>query len=213
MTAQQPKLMGYRLGTNPTVFHLVRHATYGLIGHVLAGRTPGHRLNPAGQAQAAALAASLAALPIAAIVSSPLERTRETAEAIAAPHGLPVQIEPDLIEIDFGEWTGSAFPALHALPEWRAFNSFRSSTPIPGGETMLAAQSRAVAAILRQRAAHPGSELVVVSHGDVVKAILAHFLGMPLDLFRRLDIAPGSRSVLALHDEDAQVRAVNLPSG
>ncbi|MBV9735802.1 MAG: histidine phosphatase family protein, partial [Acidisphaera sp.] len=99
--------------TAPTTFHLIRHATYGLIGHTLAGRTPGHALNEAGRAQAAALAASLAGRPIAAVVSSPLERARETAAPIAAGHGLAVSVDGDFNEIDFGEWTGLAFDTLH----------------------------------------------------------------------------------------------------
>lgn len=195
-----------------TTFHLVRHASYDLLGHVLAGRSPGHSLNPAGRAEAEALAGALAGRPIAAVVSSPLERARETAGPIAARHGLQPAIEPDLNEIDFGEWTGLPFTALHALPAWRAFNALRSAAPIPGGETMPAAQARAVATILRLWTAHRGSELVVVSHGDVVKAVLAHFLAVPLDLMRRIEIAPASRSVLALYDETVRILAVNLPA-
>lgn len=194
-----------------TTFHLIRHGTYPLLGHVLGGRSAGHSLDAAGRAQAEALAEALAVRPIRAVVSSPLERTRETAAPIAARHGLAVAIEPDLNEIDFGEWTGAAFDELHARPAWRAFNLFRSSTPIPGGETMLAAQARAMAALLRLRAAYPEGDVAVVSHGDVVKAILAHFLGVSLDLFRRFEISPASRSVVVMHAEDAQVLAVNLP--
>jgi broad specificity phosphatase PhoE len=196
-----------------TTFHLVRHASYDQLGRRLAGRSPGHSLNEDGRAEAAALASAFSGRAIAAVVSSPLERARETAMPIAAAHGLPVAIEPDLNEIDFGDWTGMAFAELHGNPDWQRFNVFRSAVPIPGGESVLAVQARAVAAILRLRAAYPAGEVVAISHGDVVKAILFHFLGMPLDFLRRIEIAPASRSELVLHADDARVRAVNLPAG
>jgi len=194
-----------------TTFHLVRHASYDLLGRVIAGRAPGHSLNPKGRAEADALAVSLAGRPIAAVVSSPLQRARETAAPIAERHGLPVAIEGDLDEIDFGEWTGLPIRDLHASPEWRSFNTFRSTAPIPGGETMVMAQARALAAILRLRSRYPEAEVVVVSHGDVVKALLAHFLAVPLDLMRRIEIGPASRSGLVVEDSDARIIGVNLP--
>ena len=168
-----------------TTFHLIRHGDYGLLGCVLAGRARGHSLSDLGRKQAERVAAALVHRPIAAVVSGPLERTRETAAPLAARCGLEVSVDPDLDEIDFGEWTGMAFDALHALPQWRAFNSFRSTAPIPGGETMLMAQARGMAAVGRLRARFPDAEVAMVSHGDVIKAVLAHFLAVPLDLFAR----------------------------
>jgi probable phosphoglycerate mutase len=87
---------------------------------------------------------------------------------------------------------------------------FRSTAAVPGGETMLAVQARAVAAVLRLAAAWPEREVVVVSHADVIKAVLAHVLGMPLDLLRRIEVAPGSMSLVALHGDDARVIGMNL---
>jgi broad specificity phosphatase PhoE len=194
-----------------TTFHLIRHASYDLLGQVLAGRSAGHSLNGRGRAEAAVLAASLAHLPIAAVVASPLERTRETAAPIAERLGLPVAIDGDVSEIDYGDWTGSPFGELHANAAWQRFNSFRGTAQIPGGETMLAAQARALRAVLRLRDVWPEHQIAVVTHGDVVKAVLAHFLAMPLDLMRRIEIFPASRSVVALHDTDAHVLGVNLP--
>ncbi len=194
-----------------TTFHLIRHGDYGLLGRVLAGRTTGHSLNDNGIAQARAVADALAALPIAAIVSSPLERTRQTADPIAARLGLDVTIDPDVTEIDFGDWTGRSFESLRAWPGWPAFNRFRSTAQIPGGESMLAVQTRSLGAVLRLRAAYPDSEVAIVSHGDVIKSIVAHFLTIPLDMFRRFDIAPASRSVVTVSEEDARVLAVNIP--
>ncbi len=194
-----------------TTFHLIRHASYDLLGRVLAGRTEGHALNEAGRAEATRLAETLAARPLAAVAAGPLQRAQETAAIIAAPHRLEVLEVPGLNEIDFGEWTGMAFEALHALPAWIAFNAFRATAPIPGGETMLAAQSRAVAAITALAARFPDAEVAAVSHGDIVKALVAHALGAPLDLFHRLEIAPASRSVIVLEASAVRVLGVNVP--
>jgi probable phosphoglycerate mutase len=150
---------------------------------------------------------------LAAVLSSPQERAWKTAAAIAARAELTVTAEPGLDELDFGAWTGMSFDSLAGDPRWRAFNTFRSAAPIPGGETMLAVQARAVAAVLRLRAAWPDAALALVSHADVLKAILAHFLGMPLELMRRIELAPASRSELVVYEENALVRAVNLAAG
>ena len=193
-----------------TVFHLVRHGSHDLLGKVLVGRGP-VSLSAAGQAEAEAVAAVLVEAGLAAVVSSPRERALQTAAPIAARAGLTVAVDPGLDELDLGEWTGAQFGSLHDDPRWRAFNVFRGSTRVPGGEDMLAVQARAVASLLRLRAAHPGEAVAVVSHSDVIKAVLAHFLGMPLDLMRRIEVAPASRSVVALYQEDAVVETVNLP--
>jgi len=195
-----------------TVFHLVRHASHDLLGKVLVGRGP-VSLSATGLAEAETVAAALAKAGLAAVVSSPRERALQTAGPIAARSGLEVIADPSLDELDLGEWTGARFGSLHDDPRWRAFNLFRGSTPVPGGEDMLAVQARAVALLLRLRAAHPGGAVAVVSHADVIKAVLVHFLGMPLDLMRRLEVAPASRSVVTLYPEDAIVQAVNLPPG
>lgn len=197
--------------TAATTVHLIRHASYGLLGHTLAGRSPGHRLSPEGRREAAALADGLAERPLEAVVAGPLERAQETATPIAARHRLIVAENPGFDEIAFGAWTGRRFDDLAELPEWQAFNRFRSVATVPGGEAMLTVQARAVAALMRLRADWPGAEVAVVSHGDVLKSVLAALLGMPLDLCRRLEIAPASRSVVALHDNDAQVLCVGLP--
>jgi probable phosphoglycerate mutase len=210
-----------------TLFHLVRHASHDRGDHVLVGRGPA-ALSAEGRREAEAVAAVLAAGAagpsgmggtasasplLAAVFSSPQERAQQTAVAIAARAGLTVVAEPGLDELDFGAWTGMPFDALAGDPRWRAFNTFRSAAPIPEGETMLAVQARAVAAVLRLRAAWPDAALALVSHADVLKAILAHFLGMPLELMRRIELAPGSRSELVVYEEDAVVRGMNLPAG
>ncbi len=190
--------------------HLVRHGDHAALGHVLAGRTAGFGLSQAGSAQAAAVARTLARSGARAVLSSPVQRARETADPIAAALRLPVQVEAGLEEIDFGAWAGRRFDALAAAPGWQAWNAARALAATPGGETMLAAQARAVAALMRWRP--EGGVVVAVSHSDVIKAVLAFVLGMPLDLLHRLEVAPASRSILTLGDDFARVEAVNLPA-
>lgn len=191
-----------------TVFHLVRHASHGLLGRRLAGRMPGVPLSEAGHAEAVGLADALGSRSVAAVVSSPLERAQATAAPIAARHGLPVLTESGLNEIDFGAWTGMAFDALHG-PDWQAWNEARSLAPTPGGETMLAAQARAMAVLTRLHAERRDQDIVLVSHQDVLKSVLAQVLGMPLDLLHRFDLLPASHSVVTMWDGGARVDRIN----
>ncbi len=172
---------------------------------------PGIALSGEGRAQAARLADALASRPVAAVVSSPVQRAQETAAPVAARLGLPVLTDDALDELDFGDWAGLAFADLQPQPAWHTWNRARSFAPCPGGESMVAAQARALAGIARLRAAHPDGELLLVSHQDILKAVLAHFLGAPLDLLHRLTLDPASRSVLVLSGQEARVDAVNLP--
>lgn len=191
---------------------LIRHADYELLDRgILAGRMSGWGLNERGRAQSKALAEALAGRTLAAVVASPLERAQETARYIAAPHRLEVRIEPGLDEVDFGHWSGRPFAELHHDPAWPAFNRFRAVAAAPGGETMLAVQARALAVLVALRGRFPGAEVAAVSHADVIKAVLAHALGMPLDLFQRLVIAPASRSILVLGEDFLRIEGVNLP--
>ena len=191
-----------------TLFHLIRHGAYPLVDHALGGRAD-HALNGAGHAQAARLADALAGRDKAALVSSPVQRARETAAPIAATLGLVVQLAPAWAEIDFGAWEGRSFASLHDDPAWRAWNEFRSTVATPGGETMLQVQARIVGAMQRLAASWPDREVAIVTHGDLIKAALCHVLGAPLDLLRRIDIAAGSISRVALWNGDARVLDVN----
>jgi probable phosphoglycerate mutase len=179
------------------------------VGHRLAGRAPGVSLNAAGRAQARALAAHLAGARLDLVASSPLARALETASAIARPHGLVPAVEPGLLELGFGDWTGRAIDGLRGEERWTHFNAYRSGTRAPGGELALEAQARAVAAVLRLAAERPDARVAVVSHADVLKAVLGHLLGVPLDLQHRLEIAPASVSEAELHPWGARVLAVN----
>jgi probable phosphoglycerate mutase len=171
---------------------LIRHGLTDWVGHRLPGWTPGIHLSEEGRQQAEALAQRLASLPIEAIYASPLERTVETAEAIAAPHGLSVQLRENLGELRIGEWTGETIEDLAKKEEWLAIQFYPSGTNIPGGETMHEMQTRVVAELDAIRKAHPGATVAVVSHADVIKAAVAHYTGLHLDLFQRLVAYPAS---------------------
>ncbi len=193
-----------------TRLHLVRHGHTGAVGRVLSGRAP-IGLDDRGRAEAAAQAEALAGSAIAAAFSSPQPRALQTASPICAALGLPVQTEPALDEVDFGDWAGQPFAALDPEPGWRAWNALRSLAPSPG-ETMLAVQARVVAFAQSLHAAWPEADLLLVSHADVLRALLAHLLAIPLDLMGRLELSPGGRSIAVLHAGTVRVEAVNLPS-
>lgn len=185
----------------PTTVHLVRHAAHGLLPHTLAGRMPGVALSDEGRAQAAALPARLG--PVGAVLSSPVQRALETAAAL----GRPVAEAPGFEEIDFGRWTGLRFDALDADPAWHAWNAFRSLAACPGGETMHAAQSRALSALQGLRGGE--ATVAVVSHADIIKAVLAAVLGVSLDRLDRFTVDPASISTVVLFDGYARVERIN----
>jgi broad specificity phosphatase PhoE len=192
-----------------TRFYLIRHGHTAAIDHRLAGRAPGTVLTDEGRRQVERLVDGMRGVPLTAIVSSPLERARDTAEPIARDHGLAVTIVPELIEIDFGAWTGSTFAAIDADDRWRRYNTARAITAPEGGELLIEAQARALRALLDLRDRHDAGHVAVVSHGDVIRGLLLYFLGMPVDFVHRLDIAPASVSIVDLSDERIRVLLVN----
>lgn len=191
--------------------YLVRHGqTTANASGVLAGRTD-VRLNDVGQGQARGLAASLGDLPIGAIVSSPMSRCLTTIEPLATAIGLRPGVDDRLNECDYGDWTGESLASLAALPLWTTVQAQPSQVRFPGGESMEAMQARAVEAVREIGAAHEAA--VVVSHGDVIKSVLAHALGMGLDEFQRIIVEPASISVVHLPDDPASrahVQGMNL---
>jgi probable phosphoglycerate mutase len=181
----------------PAILLLVRHAHTDAIGLRLSGRTA-EALSAAGRVQADLLARMLAGTRVAAIYTSPLQRTLETARALARHQAAPVREDAGLIEVDFGDWTGRTFEELDALPEWHAFNRSRGTAVIPGGETARDVQQRIVSTLERLRRAHAGSTLAVVTHGDVVRYAVLHYARAPLDLYGRFEISPASVTGLRL---------------
>jgi probable phosphomutase (TIGR03848 family) len=181
----------------PTVL-LIRHgrSTANTSG-VLAGRTPGINLDDRGRDQAAALAARLDGLGLAAIVSSPLERCRQTVAPLASALGLRVRLDKRVAECDYGDWTGRTIASLMKEPLWRTVQAHPSGVEFPGGESLPAMAARTVAAVrdwdARVAAEHgPGAVWALCSHGDPIKAVVAESLGLHLDLFQRINVDPGS---------------------
>jgi probable phosphoglycerate mutase len=191
-----------------TIFHLLRHGEREA-SRTLVGRLPGYGLTARGRAEVAAAGERLAADNIAALYSSPLQRTRESAEIIAAKLGLPVAFRDDLLELDFGEWTGKTFDEIRDDPHWPAWSSQRSLAAIPGGETMRQVQRRVVEALIEIRERHAEQSVVIVSHGDVIRAALVFALGMPLDFYSRIEVAQGSLSTIRIDRGGIRVIATN----
>jgi probable phosphomutase (TIGR03848 family) len=198
-----------------TTFLLIRHALCDPVGHSIAGRRPGVHLNSAGRQQAAGLAERLAMLSIEALYSSPLERAMETAAPIGADQGLEVEPAPGFLEVDFGEWTGKTLAELEPVPAWRSFNEFRSGTRIPGGENMAEVLSRSLSELERLRRLHYSTAAVVavVSHGDVLRMLVTHSLGMPTDLLHRLELSPASVTLLQMEDYGPRLLLLNGTGG
>lgn len=176
---------------------LVRHGLTAMTGPVLAGWTPGVHLNDKGQAQAKALGERLAGIPVATIVASPLERCQETAAALAAGRDAAVQTDDRLGECRYGDWTGQELKKLAKDPLWKVVQAHPSAAAFPGGEALRDTQSRAVDAV-RERNAALGDDAtwIAVSHGDVIKAIVADALGVHLDMFQRIQVDPCSLTVI-----------------
>jgi probable phosphoglycerate mutase len=193
-----------------TNFLFIRHAAYDYLGRALAGRLPGVRLNELGRRQAEHLAGKVSLLPIDAIYCGPLERLRETAEPISKRLDLPLQIAEEFNEIDIGSWADRKFGDLAGEPLWQQYNSFRSTTAAPDGELMLEVQARVIRKLKELRAQY--RFVAIITHGDVIRTAFAHFLGVHLDLFHRIEIAPASLSLLELGDDFVHVRLLNSPA-
>lgn len=194
-----------------TVFLLVRHAAHDGVGVTLTGRMPGVGLGTEGRAQAERLAQSLRHEPLAAIHASPQQRTQETAMALAAAQGMArIASEPALDEIDFGSaWQGKSFAALEADPAWQRWNSQRSLARTPGGERMLDVQARVLALIERLLPRHEEESVALVTHADVIKALVSHVLGLGIDAWPRLEVAPASVSRLVVGEWGAKLTGLN----
>jgi probable phosphoglycerate mutase len=192
-----------------TTLLLIRHGLHEYGGHRIAGRTPDVHLSPDGRRQAEELAKRLSELKIDALYASPITRCQETAGAIASQNGLTVQMEDAITELDFGDWQGGILKDLDEQDLWKRFNAFRSGTRAPGGELFLETQLRIVRFLLELKDRHEGQTVAVVSHADVIRAALLHFLGMPMDHFLRIEISPASVSTVALAPYGPWVLGIN----
>jgi probable phosphomutase (TIGR03848 family) len=194
-----------------TTVLLIRHGrTAANATGILAGRTAGVLLDAQGRRQARTLGTRLRDVTLDAVVHSPLERCVQTADGVLAHHpDVPRHPDDRLSECDYGDWTGRALAELATEPLWRVIQDAPSTVTFPGGESMLAMAHRASAAIADCTATHPEGVVVVVSHGDVIKAILSAALGQPLNMFQRIVVGPGSVSVVRYQGDRATVLRMN----
>lgn len=200
---------------------LVRHGrTTANASGVLAGRTPGVRLDDVGRQQAERAGARLAAVRLAEVVTSPLERCKQTSRLLLAgrEEAPTVVTERGISECDYGEWQGRPLKDLAKEALWRTVQSQPSAAVFPGGESMTTMQARSVSAIrghdARIAAAHGEDAVwVAVSHGDIIKSILADALGMHLDLFQRINVDPASISIVRYSESRPYVLATNTHEG
>jgi len=192
-----------------TVFFLVRHGACDGLGEILWGRTEHVCLNEAGKAQAQRLAERFRNVMLDAVYSSPLDRALQTAEAIARAARLEVKQSVAFNEIDFGDWSGTSFQALSHDEVWRRFNTQRSVTSIPGGESFLDVQARVVGELEHLSAQHKDKHVVIVSHADAIKAAVGYVAGTPIDLLQRFEISPCSVSIIAANEYETKLLAVN----
>lgn len=189
---------------------LIRHAPTAETGRKLTGRLPGVSLGEAGLEIARRTATSLAGVRIDAVYTSPIERTLETAIEVAARHRLTPIPHDGLLEVDYGDWSGRTLASLYKLKAWRVVQVTPSRMVFPNGESLLGAQERAVRAVESIAGANRRKTVALVTHADVIKAVVSHYLGQPLDLFQRVGVAPASVSVIDLPEGGPpQVVAVN----
>ena len=178
---------------------LVRHGENDWVKkHRLAGWIPGVHLNENGRKQAQATADRLAHLPIKAVYSSPVTRCMETAEYLSQPHQLQIIPLEDVGEVRYGQWEGKKIKKLAKKPLWHIVQFFPSRLRFPEGEALREVQFRGIQALEKLSYQHQKDMIVVTSHADLIKLVLAHYLGIHLDLFQRIAIAPASVSVLNL---------------
>jgi len=193
----------------PTRLVLARHAVTAQTGPMLSGRAPGVDLSDRGREQAKALGERLAGLPVTVVYASPIERTTQTAEAVAQHHGLTVQPLPGVIEADYGDWTGGQLSELAKTDLWKTVQRAPSRARFPGGESLAEMQARMVGALETVVERHPGELVVVVSHADPIKAAIAHYTGVHLDLFQRIVVSPASVTVFELSAHGAAMVKCN----
>ena len=196
-----------------TTIYLVRHGVTSHTGHKLTGWMEGVHLTEEGVQQAEATAEQLSGVEFSAIYSSPIDRTRETAEIIAARHELEVSITRGIGEVQYGKWTNKPMKSLAKTKLWGTLQRWPSSVRFPEGESLREVQTRSVAEIERLREKHPKETICCVSHADTIKLVIAHYMGIHIDLFQRIFIGPASVSVVHIGEMGPQILSLNaLPT-
>lgn len=192
-----------------TLLLLIRHGMTDATGHRLSGRAPGLHLNAIGRTQSEELAGRLEDLKIDVVYSSPLERCRETAAPLAAANGLRVRQRSKLAEVDYGEWTNRSLRQLSRTKLWATVQGSPSTVRFPSGESLLEVQQRMIAETEGLAAEHADSTIALFSHGDPLRLLLAHYLGLHVDLFQRLVVSPASVSAVAISPHGPRVLRMN----
>jgi len=188
--------------------HLVRHGHHAMLGCWLCGRMPGVQLDELGCRQMSRCAEMIPARPLA-IQSSPQRRAQQSASILAWHFGLPVEIAPEVDEIDYGEWTSRAFAELEGNTRWNRWNTRRSSGRPPGGESMRALQQRMVQYLEQLRCARADGAIVIVSHAEPIRAALLYYSRTPLDNFLSIEVDPASISTLAVNRAGIRISRIN----
>lgn len=170
-------------------------------------------LSPEGEGQAAALARRLVREGLSEVQTSPRERALATAGAIGAATGAPVLVADALDEVDFGAWTGADFAGLEGEPLWRDWNRARAVARPPGGESMGEAADRIERHMEQLARARPGARIALVTHADMIRALVARVLGLSLDHMLRFDIDPASVSRIEAGPGRARVLGLNETIG
>lgn len=195
-----------------TLVYLVRHGHNQYVEKgKLAGRLPGVHLSERGRAQADKLGQLLAEARLKAVYASPLDRAMETAQPIAAAAGLSVTPTDGLLEMDCGTWENKTLKALHRRKLWPIVQTAPSRARFPEGESFLEAQARIVAELEKLRHRHHQKKAVIacVFHSDPIKLAIAHYLGLPIDMFQRIVVEPASISILALGSKHVRLLRLN----
>jgi probable phosphoglycerate mutase len=194
-----------------TTILLIRHGENDYVKKGrLAGRKAGVHLNETGRKQAQAIAEKLTGSKIQAVYSSPLERTIETAAPLAEALNLPLLVREGLIEVDFGEWQDQTLKGLRRLKLWKTVALAPSRMTFPSGESFSQAQQRIQQELSQIASAHEQKDWVVcVSHSDMIKLAVAYYIGLPLDLFQRLHVSPGSITALSINENGSNLLTLN----
>lgn len=192
-----------------TTFYLVRHGTNDFIGKAIAGRTPGVHLNAAGREQAQRVAKRLSTEGIQRIICSPMERCQETALPLSTLINVPIETSDAVLEIDFGDYSGKTLKELESQPDWKKWNTNRTLLHLPNGENIHEVQARMIREVLRLRRESPEQKIAIFSHGDPLRSIVCYFLGISLDIMSRVEINPGSLSIVTLFENDVRINLLN----
>lgn len=190
-----------------TTLIFVRHGESAAFDYI-AGRTD-VLLSEKGRKEAEATAAVLSKIKIDKLIASPIRRTMETAGYISKAANLEIEQMPDFMEIEFGDWTGKTFAELKNEKQWNQWNTFRSGSIVPNGESMLNVQNRVIAGVRKVMDKYPDKTVTIVSHGDPIRCVVLYYLGMPLDMVLRIKINTASISIIKISETGAWLHCYN----